>query len=198
MCYALLKPQIIGRKIMAMSTHLWHNLASGPKPPDVVYAVVEVPKGSRNKYEYSKRAGVIKLDRVLYSPLHYPGDYGFIPQSYFEDDDPIDILVMMNEPTFPGCVIEARPVGMFKMIDKGERDYKILAVPNTDPNFEGYNDLSDLPPHFPKEVAHFFMVYKQLQGGEVQSEGWTGRAEARHSIEHSMQLYRDKFPPTGV
>ena len=84
--------------------HLWHELAPGPQPPEVVYAVVEVPKGSRNKYEYAKRAGVIKLDRVLYSSLHYPGDYGFIPQSYFEDGDPLDILVMVTEPTFPGCV----------------------------------------------------------------------------------------------
>ncbi|MEQ9031693.1 MAG: inorganic diphosphatase, partial [Aggregatilineales bacterium] len=130
-----------------MSLHLWHNLASGPDTPNVVYAVVEVPKGSRNKYEYSKTAGVIKLDRVLYSPLHYPGDYGFIPQSYFEDGDPMDILVMMNAPTFPGCVIEARPLGMFKMIDRGEKDYKILAVPATDPNFDEYHDLDDLPKH---------------------------------------------------
>lgn len=178
--------------------HLWHNLSSGPQPPDIVYAVVEVPKGSRNKYEYSKRAGVIKLDRVLYSPLHYPGDYGFIPQSYFEDGDPMDILVMMNEPTFPGCVIEARPVGMFKMIDKGEPDYKVLAVPSTDPNFDDYRDLDDLPQHFPKEVGHFFMVYKQLQGTEVQNEGWVGADEAKKAIMASMALYRKDFPPTGV
>lgn len=178
--------------------HLWHNLSSGPQPPDIVYAVVEVPKGSRNKYEYSKRAGVIKLDRVLYSPLHYPGDYGFIPQSFFEDGDPMDILVMMNEPTFPGCVIEARPVGMFKMIDKGEPDYKVLAVPSTDPNFDDYRDLDDLPQHFPKEVGHFFMVYKQLQGTEVQNEGWVGADEAKKAIMASLALYRKDFPPTGV
>lgn len=181
-----------------MTLHLWHNLASGTRPPDVVYAVVEVPKGNRNKYEYSKRAGVIKLDRVLYSPLHYPGDYGFIPQTFFEDGDPLDILVMMNEPTFPGCVIEARPVGMFKMIDKGEPDYKVLAVPNTDPNFDEYNTLDDLPTHFPKEVAHFFMVYKELQGTTVTSEGWTGLEETKRTIKLSMKLYREKFPPTGL
>lgn len=181
-----------------MTLHLWHNLASGPEAPDVVYAVVEVPKGSRNKYEYSKTAGVIKLDRVLYSPLHYPGDYGFIPQSYFEDGDPMDILVMMNAPTFPGCVVEARPLGMFKMIDKGEPDYKVLAVPATDPNFEDYRDLSDVPKHFPKEVEHFFMVYKQLQGTEVQNEGWVGADEAKKAILASMNLYQKTFPPTGV
>ncbi|GAB4526897.1 MAG: inorganic diphosphatase [Anaerolineae bacterium] len=181
-----------------MTLHLWHNLASGPDAPNVIYTVVEVPKGSRNKYEYSKTAGVIKLDRVLYSPLHYPGDYGFIPQTYFEDGDPIDILVMMNAPTFPGCVIEARPLGMFKMIDKGEMDYKVLAVPATDPNFDDYQDLDDVPKHFPREVEHFFMVYKQLQGTEVKNEGWVGLEETRQAILNSMELYRKKFPPTGV
>ena len=178
-----------------MTLHLWHNLSAGPKTPDVVYAVVEVPKGSRNKYEYSKSAGVIKLDRVLYSSLHYPGDYGFIPQSFFDDGDPLDILVMMTEPTFPGCVIEARPIGMFKLIDKGAEDYKILAVPATDPNFNDYQDLGDVPKHFPQEVAHFFMTYKQLEGATVTNDGWVGAAEAKQTILHSLDLYRDKFPP---
>jgi inorganic pyrophosphatase len=181
-----------------MAFHLWHNLASGPKAPDIVYAIVEVPKGSRNKYEYSKTTGVIKLDRVLYSPLHYPGDYGFIPQSYFEDGDPMDILVMMNAPTFPGCVIEARPVGMFKMIDKGQPDYKVLAVPATDPNFDDFHDLDDLPHHFPKEVEHFFMVYKQLQETPVENEGWVNAEGAKAAILKSMDLYRQNFPPTNV
>lgn len=181
-----------------MSLHLWHNLAAGPNPPDTIYAVVEVPKGSRNKYEYSKRAGVIKLDRVLFSPLHYPGDYGFIPQSYFEDGDPLDILVMMNEPTFPGCVIEARPIGMFKMVDKGQPDYKILAVPATDPNFDDYKDLEDVPRHFPTEVGHFFMTYKQLEGHSVENDGWVGAEEAKKTVVHALQLYRDSFPPTST
>lgn len=177
--------------------HLWHNLSSGPKVPDIVYAVIEVPKGSRNKYEYSKRAGIIKLDRVLYSPLHYPGDYGFIPQTYFEDGDPMDILVMMNEPTFPGCVVECRPVGMLKMIDGGEMDYKVLAVPATDPNFDEYMDLSDLPTHFPREVEHFFQVYKQLQGHKAHTEGWVNAADTKAAIQASIQHYRDEFPPQG-
>ncbi len=180
-----------------MSLHLWHNLTPGPNPPEAVYAIVEVPKGSRNKYEYSKKAGVIKLDRVLYSPLHYPGDYGFIPQSYFEDQDPMDILVMMKEATFPGCVIEVRPIGMLKMIDKGERDYKILAVPVNDPEYGDYKDLSDLPHHFPIEVEHFFMVYKQLEGATVSSDGWVGADEAKTTIMQSLQLYRETFPPQG-
>lgn len=179
----------------SMTLHLWHNLSAGPKPPDEIYAVIEVPKGSRNKYEYSKSAGVIKLDRVLYSPLHYPGDYGFIPQSYYGDEDPLDVLVMMNEPTFPGCVIIARPLGMLRMIDKGQNDDKILAVPATDPEFEDYHDISDLPKHFPKEVEHFFMVYKQLQGTTVQSQGWAGAKEAKDAIQFGLNLYREKFPP---
>lgn len=174
--------------------HLWHNLASGPKPPDTVYAVVEVPKGNRNKYEYSKSAGVIKLDRVLYSPLHYPGDYGFIPQSYFDDGDPMDILVMMNAPTFPGCVIEARPLGMFEMMDDGQPDYKVLAVPATDPNFDEYLEFEDLPKHFPREVEHFFMVYKQLQDAKVENKGWVDRQETRKAIISAMDHYKDKFP----
>ena len=178
--------------------HLWHELSPGPQPPEIVYAVVEVPKGSRNKYEYAKRAGVIKLDRVLYSSLHYPGDYGFIPQSYFEDGDPLDILVMVTEPTFPGCVIEARPIGMFKMIDKGDPDYKILAVPATDPHFKDFQSMKDVSAHFPQEVAHFFMTYKQLEGAEVKNEGWTDAAEARATIQHSLDFYRRTFPTQGL
>jgi inorganic pyrophosphatase len=181
-----------------MAQHLWHNLSPGPNVPDVVYAVIEVPKGSRNKYEYSKSAGIIKLDRVLYSPLHYPGDYGFIPQSYYGDGDPLDILVMMNEPTFPGCVIEARPIGMLRLLDKGENDDKILAVPATDPLFEEMHDLTDVSRHFPTEVEHFFMVYKQLEGKKVESQGWANAKEAREAINKSFEMYREEFPPQRI
>ncbi len=181
-----------------MTLHLWHNLASGPQPPYIVYAVIEVPKGSRNKYEYSKSAGIIKLDRVLYSPLHYPGDYGFIPQTFFEDGDPTDILVMMNEATFPGCVVETRVLGMFKMIDGGESDYKVLGVPATDPNFEHLQAFDDVPSHFIKEVSHFFMTYKQLEGANVENEGWVGTTEAQQAISDSMNRYRQKFPPLNI
>ena len=174
--------------------HLWHNLNAGPNVPEVVYAVIETPKGSRNKYEYSKKAGVIKLDRVLYSPLHYPGDYGFIPRSYFEDGDPMDILVMMNEATFPGCVVEARVLAMLKMIDNGEKDYKVLAVPATDPNFSHIQTSQDLPKHFMNEVMHFFMTYKHLEGATVENEGWVGTAETRDEIQQALALYQHTFP----
>ncbi len=179
-------------------TNLWHDLSAGPSAPDVIHVVVEVPKGTRNKYEYSKKAGVIKLDRVLYSPVMYPGDYGFIPRTFFEDGDPMDVLVMLNEATFPGCVIEARPVGMLKMIDDDEHDYKVLAVPSTDPNFDGYYDLDDLPKHFPREVMHFFMTYKELQGAKVSNEGWVGAEETKKSIMDSVDLYAHKFTGTDL
>lgn len=175
--------------------HLWHNLSAGPHAPETIYVVVEVPKGGHNKYEYSKAAGVIKLDRVLYSPLFYPGDYGFIPQSFYGDGDPMDVLVLMEEPTFPGCVIEARPVAMLRLVDRGENDDKVLAVPASDPHYDDYHDLEDLPKHIPKAVEHFFLVYKQLQNATVESMGWVGADEARKAIQFSLDFYHEKFPP---
>lgn len=176
--------------------NLWHALPPGTRIPDIVNVVVEVPKASRNKYEYRKDVTAIALDRVLYSPLHYPGDYGFIPQTYFEDGDPLDILVMTNNPTFAGCIVQARPIGMFKMIDKGEPDYKILAVPANDPTFNEYWDVSNIPQHFPREMGHFFMTYKELEGTEVRNEGWAGVTAAKDTILRSMEDYKQKILPT--
>ncbi|MCI0476106.1 MAG: inorganic diphosphatase, partial [Anaerolineales bacterium] len=112
--------------------NLWHDIPARPDIPNVVHVVVEIPKGSRNKYEFDKKLGTIRIDRVLYSSMVYPGDYGFVPQTFYDDGDPLDIFVMTNEPTFPGCVIAARPIGLFRMKDKGEPDDKILAVPVND------------------------------------------------------------------
>jgi len=181
-----------------MNINLWHDLSSGPELPDIVHAVIEVPKGSRNKYEYSKKAGLLKLDRVLYSAVMYPGDYGFIPRTLFEDGDPMDILVMINEPTFPGCVIEARPIGMFKMIDDDEKDFKILAVPATDPSFDDYHKMDDIPKHFPREMENFFLTYKQLQGTPVSTLGWATAEEAKESIQESRKLYDKEFPGLSI
>lgn len=182
-----------------MSVNLWHGLQPGPNIPDIVYCIVEIPKGSRNKYEYSKTAGVIKLDRVLYSPLHYPSDYGLIPRTFYEDGDPLDIMVMINEPTYPGCVIEARPIGMFRMLDRGMPDDKILAVPSTDPMFDDYFDLEDVHKHFLKEVAHFFQTYKQLEAnGNIEPLGWVGAEIAKEHIMAAVALYQEKYPPTGI
>ncbi|MCU0475792.1 MAG: inorganic diphosphatase [Anaerolineae bacterium] len=169
--------------------NLWHDLETGPDVPDVIHAVIEVPKGSRNKYEYSKKTGAISLDRVLFSPFHYPAEYGFIPQTFWGDGDPLDILVVMTEPTFPGCIIEARPIGVLKMLDKGESDYKVLAVPDSDPIYKEVRKLGDLPPHFLREVVHFFETYKQLEGKKVEILGWGDVEEAKQAVRDGIALY---------
>jgi inorganic pyrophosphatase len=174
-------------------TNLWHQLEPGPNVPEVIYVIVEIPKGSRNKYEYGKELGVLKLDRVLFSSLHYPGDYGLIPRTFYDDGDPLDALVMINEPTFPGCIIEARPIGLFKMLDQGVADDKVLAVPASDPIFDGYRDIGDIPQHFLKEVAHFFEVYKDLEGKRAKPIGWESATQAKAEIDRAINLYRDKY-----
>lgn len=162
------------------------RIPPGTKIPRVVNAIVEIPKGKRNKYELDKKLGVIRLDRHLFSSAHYPGDYGFIPGTLAEDGDPLDVLVMVNEPTFSGCLIEARVVGLFKMTDNGKNDFKVLAVPDRDPLFDEFHDLKDVPSHFLKEVQHFFATYKQLEGVPITVGGWgpasAAIAEVRASI----------------
>jgi inorganic pyrophosphatase len=171
---------------------LWHGIPSGVRAPESVNAVVEIPRGHRNKYEYNKDFGAIQLSRVLFSPMHYPGDYGFIPQTCADDGDALDILVMVTEPTFPGCVIETRPIGLFRMTDHGEEDVKILAVPSADPLFGQYGSIKDVPPHFLTEVGHFFATYKDLEGVTVTAQGWED-ADAAHNailkgmLEHSRR-----------
>ena len=171
----------------------WKDIPAGANIPDVINAMIEIPKGSHNKYELDKELGVIKLDRVLYSSIHYPGDYGFIPQTYYEDGDPLDVLVMVSEPSFPGCLIEARPIGLFRMTDRGLPDEKILAVPANDPISRDYHDITDIPQHFLHEVAHFFAVYKDLEGVSVKTIGWEGAAQARTAISHGVELYKAKI-----
>jgi inorganic pyrophosphatase len=170
--------------------NLWKDLETGPDVPNIVNAVVEIPKGSRNKYEYDKQRGAIRLDRVLFSAIHYPGDYGLIPQTYYDDGDPLDILVMVNEPTFPTCVIEARPIGLLSMRDRDVPDDKILAVPASDPLFRDYHDIVDIPQHFLAEVEHFFRVYKDLEGVRVQTLGWQNAQQARERIVYAAELYK--------
>lgn len=171
----------------------------GPKVPSIVHAIVEIPKGRRSKFEVDKKTGLLRLDRYLYSSLMYPGDYGFIPQTLAEDGDPLDILVMVNEPTFSGCLIEARPIGLFRMTDRGVNDYKILAVPSTDPIFAEYNDLWRVPPHFLKEVEHFFATYKELEDPDkddlVKTLGWESAQCARREIESCIQRWQQNHQP---
>jgi inorganic pyrophosphatase len=165
----------------------------GTNIPAVVNMIVEIPKGARNKFELDKETGLIKLDRYLYSSSVYPGDYGFIPQTLAEDHDPLDILVMVNEPTFSGCLIEARVVGLFKMIDKGVNDYKVLGVPNADPLFAHIKKLEDVPPHFLREVEHFFGTYKQLEGVATSSKGWIGAEESTAEVRLSVERFRSSL-----
>jgi len=166
------------------------DLATGPNPPELVYAVVESPKGTENKYEYDVEKKAIVLDRVLYSAVHFPGDYGFLPRTLDEDGDPLDILVLVTNPTFPGCIMVARPVGLLRMLDGRKRDDKILAVPSGDPRYAEYHDLSDLPEHILKEIAYLFETYKVLEGKKVRIIGWKNAAAAKTIIQHCQELFR--------
>ena len=174
---------------------LLRDLQTGPKAPDIVYVVVESPKGTENKYEYDLEKKTIVLDRVLYSAVHFPGDYGFLPRTLDEDGDPLDILVLVSAPTFPGCVMTARPVGLLQMLDGGKRDDKILAVPTGDPRYAGYHDLSDLPEHILKEIAYLFETYKVLEGKQVSIIGWENAASAKTIIGRCQELYQSKNKP---
>src|SRR6056297_2327000 len=172
----------------------WRDLETGPDSPRIVHAVIENPRRSENKYEYDIEKGEIVLDRVLHTAVHYPGDYGFVPRTYDEDGDPADILVLVTNPNFPGCIMEARPIGILGMLDTGERDDKILAVPLNDPRYEGYKDIDYVPDHILDEISHMFEVYKELEGGkEVETLGWSGREEAKRSTEKAQRLYESKF-----
>jgi inorganic pyrophosphatase len=168
------------------------NIPPGDGQPSVVNTIVEIPKGRRSKFEIDKKTGLIRLDRYLYSSSHYPGDYGFIPQTLAEDGDPLDILVMVNEPTFSGCLIEARVIGLFRMKDRGVNDFKILGVPNKDPLFAEYRNLRDAPSHFLREVEHFFATYKQLEGVTIETMGWATAQDAIVEVKASIERYQKR------
>ena len=155
-----------------------------------VPVMIEIPKGSRNKYEYDKKKKVFRFDRMLFSAVHYPSDYGFIPDTLAEDGDPLDALVLVWEPTFPGCLIEARPVGLFKMWDEKGPDQKILCVPISDPLWNYIASLSDVPPHLLKEIEHFFSIYKDLEEKKTGVEGWEDRDAAMRVVKESQKRYR--------
>ena len=178
-------------------TNYWRDLTPGVHPPEVITAVIEIPQGSRNKYELDKASGLIKLDRVLYSAVHYPADYGFIPRTLHDDGDPMDVLVLLKEETFPGCMIDARPIGVLHMVDKGEPDDKILAVPTHDPYSGEYFDIADIPQHLLKEVAQFFVSYKELEGKKVEIVGWGKSEEAMRLIVRSIAQYDDAYLTVG-
>lgn len=176
--------------------NLWHDIAPGT--PDEMNVIVEVPKGSSNKYEIDKETGLLALDRANYSAAAYPCEYGFIPQTYWDDGDAIDVLVLATYPLLPGTLVKVRPVGLMEMVDSGENDFKIIAVPTKDRRWEDVQDYEDINTHTLKEIKHFFETYKHLKGEdpkkyEVTIRAFKGKKEAVEAFERSKQLYSEKF-----
>lgn len=167
-----------------------NNIPPGPSAPDIINVFIEIPKGSQNKYEFDKELNVLRLDRVLFSSTVYPGDYGFVPQTLGLDGDPLDALVFVTNPTYPTTLIEARPIGVMEMVDDGEVDDKILCVPVNDVRFKTMQDIGDVDQPFLDEIAHFFAVYKQLEGKKVEVRGWKDAAAAKAIINRSIEAYR--------
>jgi inorganic pyrophosphatase len=166
--------------------------------PGLIEVVVEIPRGSRNKYELDKKRGVLRLDRVLYSSVHYPTDYGFISGTLALDGDELDALVVVDEPTFPGCHVVARPIGVLDMRDEKGPDNKILAVPIGDPRFSRIHDLSDIDPHWLKEIENFFQTYKALEDKWTDVVGWEDAAAAGRAIAEARELYARGLESTDL
>lgn len=167
--HALLNERILSSMSWkSMAAHPWHDLEIGPGAPSVFNCVVEIGKGSKVKYELDKRTGLIKVDRVLYSSVVYPHNYGFIPRTLCEDGDPMDVLVIMQEPVLTGCFLRARAIGLMPMIDQGEKDDKIIAVCADDPEYRHYKDINELPPHRLAEIRRFFEDYKKMKTRKLQ------------------------------
>jgi inorganic pyrophosphatase len=165
------------------------DIDPGPHCPELVRMFVEIPMGTGNKYEYDIELGVFRLDRPLYSPMYYPGDYGFIPGTIAEDGDPLDVLVLVEEASFTGCMIEVRPVGMLDMMDQNQPDLKILAVPNRSPRYQEIHTIDQVAPHVRREMEHFFAIYKELEGKRTEMRGWQGPQQARDAIVRSRETY---------
>ncbi|MQM03514.1 hypothetical protein Taro_036288 [Colocasia esculenta] len=173
----------------SVAAHPWHDLEIGPGAPAVFNCVIEIAKGSKVKYELDKSSGLIKVDRVLYSSVIYPHNYGFIPRTICEDSDPMDVLVLMQEPVVPGCFLRARAIGLMPMVDQGEKDDKIIAVCADDPEFRHYKDIKDLPPHRLAEIRRFFEDYKKNENKEVTVNDFLPTEDAVLAIKYSMDLY---------
>lgn len=175
--------------LRSASRHSFEGTFNSPIMQETFDVFVEIPKGSRNKYELDKQTGQIRFDRLLYSSMHYPSDYGFFPNTLGQDGDPLDALVLMTYPTFPGCVIEVRVVGVFMMTDDMGPDAKVLCVPVGDPRHAHIRSIDDLDEHYLKEVEHFFETYKDLEHKKVQCEGWEGREKALELIREAQERY---------
>ena len=165
------------------------RLPIGSDAPRLVNAVIEIPRDSVNKYEYDKELHVFRLDRTLFSPVHYPGDYGFIPCTLGLDGDPLDVLVLVEAPSFPGCLMEVRPIGVLRMMDQGRSDEKILAVAQSDPLYKEVKEYSEVFTHTLREIEHFFAIYKSLEGKKTEISGWSGAEAARKIIVEGRQRF---------
>lgn len=173
--------------------NLMHDVPLGDKAPKEFNVIIEIPKGSSNKYEIDKETGLIKLDRVLYSAVFYPTDYGFLPQTYYEDGDALDALVLATYPFLPGIIVQSRPVGMIKMVDNGEKDDKLIVVPVDDPRFRKIKDMKDLNDHFKQEIKNFLETYKNLEGKEVKVTGLRGVKDALDLVKKGILMYKEEF-----
>ena len=173
--------------------HPWHGANFGNKAPGVVNALIEIPQGSRTKYEIDKETGLLKVDRVIYSSFHYPVNYGFIPQTLGQDNDPLDILVLCSQSIQSLCLVEATVIGNMQMIDSGEKDDKIIAVAMKDPSVNHITDIKEMPKHFINELRNYFEQYKVLEDKEVQIEEFQNKEIAYQVIEEAIELYKKKF-----
>lgn len=171
--------------------NLWHDIDPGTK--DRITTIIEINKGSKNKYEIDKKTGLIALDRVMHTSQDYPFDYGFVPQTLWEDGDPLDVVVLTTYPLVPGVMAHVRPVAIINMIDSGESDAKIIGVPVEDPRFSEVEDLKDVNKHTLREIEHFFLTYKKLQKKEVSIASVEGKQAAEEAFEKGLRLYKEKF-----
>ena len=174
-------------------SNIWHDISPKRISPEDFICVVEISKGSKKKYELDKETGYIILDRVLHTSTHYPANYGFIPRTYGDDGDPLDVLLLCSEAIAPLTLVRSYPIGVISMLDSGKLDEKIIAIPFNDPNYNMYKDISDIPKHIFDEMSHFFTVYKTLENKETVVERAQGREKALEVIEHCIRNYVEAF-----
>ena len=176
-----------------MIGNIWHDMPEGRIRPENFVSVIEIPKGSKKKYELDKECGLLRLDRILYTSTHYPANYGFIPRTYGDDGDPLDVLVLCSESIEPMTLVECYPIGVITMIDNGRSDEKIIAIPSGDPTYNGFADIEQLPAHIFEEMSHFFSVYKALENKETAVQEVHGKAEAQKVIRECIARYHEYF-----
>ncbi len=174
-------------------SNVWHDISPERIKPDDFICVIEIPKGSKKKYELDKESGYIILDRILYTSTHYPANYGFIPRTYGDDKDPLDVLLLCSEPLEPLTLVRAYPIGMIAMIDNGNNDEKIIAIPYNDPTYNHYTNIDQLPKHIFDEMRHFFKVYKNLENKETAVNEVSGKEDALRIIASAIDSYNEKF-----